>query len=651
MPGRPIAAEREMPAAAGGPARQGGAATLPAPPLPARAPENTALPGRIACAIETVIRVASEAVSALLVTVEIAILLIGVGTRYFFGHPMVWTDELASGLFLWLCMLGGVLALERNEHMKLATLVAWLPPAWRQRAHTFALVAMALFLAEMLPAAYGYAQTEWPILTPALQLHDTYRVGAIGVGAALMFVLCLCRLVRQARLADVLGAAALLALIWGALTLARPLLVAMGTYNLLVFFVLFVAAAVSASVAIFVAFGLSTFAYLATVTHVPLLIVVTRMDDGVSNLVLLAVPLFVFLGLLIEMTGLAKAMIDFLAALLGHVRGGLSYVLLGAMYLVSGISGAKVADMAAVAPALFPEMERRGSERGELIALLSASGAMSDTIPPSLFLITLGSVCSVSIAGLFTGGLLPALLLALCLCAVVYFKTRSEDLTGVQRHPLPEILRLGLVAAPALILPFLIRWAVVFGVATATEVSTLGIAYTIVAGIFVYRRFPLNRLYPALIETVSLSGAILLIIAAATAMAWALTQSGMSQNLVTFMQGVPGGKAMFLTLSIIAFAILGSVLEGIPAIVLFGPLLFPVSRALHINDIHYAMVIIVAMGLGLFAPPFGVGFYGACAVSRGQPDVAMKRIWIYLLALLVGLVVIAAVPQISTCFL
>ena len=134
-----------------------------------------------------------------------------------------------------------------------------------------------------------------------------------------------------------------------------------------------------------------------------------------SSLILLAVPLFVFLGLLIEMTGMARAMVAFLAALLGHVRGGLSYVLLGAMYLVSGISGSKAADMAAVAPVLFPEMKRRGAHEGELVALLAASGAMSETIPPSLVLITIGSVTGVSIAALFTGGLLPALVLALAL--------------------------------------------------------------------------------------------------------------------------------------------------------------------------------------------------------------------------------------------
>jgi tripartite ATP-independent transporter DctM subunit len=189
------------------------------------------------------------------------------------------------------------------------------------------------------------------------------------------------------------------------------------------------------------------------------------------------------------------------------------------------------------------------------------------------------------------------------------------------------------------------------GVATATEVSTVGVVYAVIAGLVVYRQFDLRRLYPILVDTASLSGAILLIIGCATGMAWALTQSGFSRQLVTVMQSVPGGAGGFLAISVIAFIVLGSVLEGIPAIVLFGPLLFPVARALGVHEVHYAMVVIFAMGLGLFAPPFGVGFYAACAIGKVSPDVAMPRVWSYLAALLVALVIIAAVPWLSIGFL
>jgi tripartite ATP-independent transporter DctM subunit len=398
-------------------------------------------------------------------------------------------------------------------------------------------------------------------------------------------------------------------------------------------------------------FALATFGYLALTTSTPLLVMVGRMDEGMSHMILLAVPLFIFLGALIEMTGMAKAMIQFLASLLGHVRGGLSYVLIGAMYLVSGISGSKIADMAAIAPVLFPEMKKRGAKPGDLVALLSATGAQTETIPPSIVLITIGSVTGVSIAALFTGGLLPAVVLGVALCTVVWWRYRHEDLSGVARYSKREIGKLLLIALPAIILPFVIRAAVVEGVATATEVSTIGIFYSVLAGLFLYRQFPWRRLMPMLVETASLTGAIMFIIGCATAMAWGLTQSGFSQDLARIMGSLPGGAYGFLAVSIVAFIILGSVLEGIPAIVLFGPLLFPIARMVGVHDVHYAMVVIFAMGIGLFAPPFGVGYYGACAVSKVDPDEGIPYIWAYMGALLLGLILVAAVPWFSTGFL
>ena len=400
----------------------------------------------------------------------------------------------------------------------------------------------------------------------------------------------------------------------------QPLWRQLGNLNLVVFFVVGVAAAVFAGVPIAFAFGLATLGYVMLTTNTPPMIVVGRMDEGVSHLILLSVPLFVFLGQLIEMTGMARAMVAFLASVLGHVRGGLQYVLLAAMYLVSGISGSKAADMAAVAPVLFPEMKKRGATEGDLVALLAATGAQTETIPPSIVLITIGSVTGVSIAALFTGGVLPGLVLAATLVAVVWVRYRKEDLSGVQRANIRQIGRAFLVALPAIALPFIIRATVVEGVATATEVSTIGIAYGVLAGLLIYRQFDWKRLYPMLVDTASLSGSILLIIGAATAMAWGLTQSGFSRELSEAMRALPGGAGTFMAVSILAFIVLGSVLEGIPAIVLFGPLLFPIAKAVGIHEVHYAMVVILSMGIGLFAPPFGVGYYAACAIGRVDPD-------------------------------
>lgn len=595
-----------------------------------------------------------EALAAALMVAEVAILLCGVISRYVFDAPLIWSDELASALFSWLAMLGAVLALIRGEHMKMTAVVKrWSPPmqAWAQ---SVASLVVCVFVAMIIVPAAQHASGQMDITTPALNMPDGWRALALPVGAALMFCAALARVLSlrslKARSSAIVTVAAVALALW----LAAPALLAIGNLNLLVFFVALVGAAIVLGTPIAFAFGIATVAYLVLVTHAPLDIVVSRMDEGMANLVLLAVPVFVLLGGLLELSGLARTLIDFMCALLGHVRGGLQYVLLGAIFLVSGISGSKAADMAAVAPALFPEMRARGADPEELAALLSASGAMTETIPPSLVLITIGAVCGVSISALFIGGLMPAVVATAMIGFVCWQRARREKPAQVERAPLKRIARTFVIALPALALPILIRVAVVEGVATATEVSTVGVAYTLIVAVLARllgQPVQLRRLYRMLVDAAALSGAILLIIGLATSMAWALTRSGFSGQLVDLMQRVPGGADGFLIVTVICFAILGSVLEGIPAIVLFGPLLFPAARALHINDIHYSMVVILAMGMGLFAPPFGVGFYAACAIGKVSPDGVSRRVWRYMLALLVALALVTFIPWLSTGFL
>ncbi len=605
----------------------------------------------LADSIDAVLGMMVEIPAAILVVAEVVILFAGVVSRYVMHSPLIWSDELASILFLWLAMLGAVVAFRRGEHMRMTAVVGSASPAMRAYLDVVAICAALAFLLLVIWPAYDYAYEESFITTPALQISNTWRAAALPIGTCLMALFALLRLVRagdiKVTLAAIASVVAVIVIFW----MAQPWLRPLGNLNLIIFFVGVAGFCVFAGVPIAFGFGLAVFGYLALTTHTPLMVLVGRMDEGMSHLILLAVPLFVFLGLLIEMTGMARAMVTFLASLLGHVRGGLHYVLLGAMYLVSGISGSKAADMAAVAPVLFPEMKARGAKAGDLVALLAATGAQTETIPPSLVLITIGSVTGVSISALFTGGLLPGVVLAITLSALVWWRYRGEDLSHVTKARPSEVARSFVIALPALALPFVIRAAVVEGIATATEVSTIGIVYGIVIGLLIYRQFDWRRLLPMLIDTACLSGAILLIIGTATGMAWGLTQSGFSRGLAVAMTGLPGGAASFIAVSIVAFVILGSVLEGIPAIVLFGPLLFPIAKQVGVHEVHYAMIIILAMGIGLFAPPFGVGYYAACAIGRADPAEGIRPILGYMLALLAGLIVVAIFPWISIGFL
>jgi tripartite ATP-independent transporter DctM subunit len=602
-------------------------------------------------AIDTWLAHAVELAAAALVTIEVALLFAGIVARYVLHAPLTWSDELASVLFLWLAMLGSVVALRHGGHMRMTTFINRASPQRRAFLEAFGTGSAIAFLVLILGASQQFALEEWDMSMPGLDISSGWRAAAMPVGVILMLASAVLRLMLHARPMTAARALLGIAVVSCLLLLGKPTLMELGNANLLIFFVGMLSVCVFLGVPIAFAFGLATFSYLATTTATPLVVLVGRMSEGMSHLVLLSVPMFVFLGLLIEVTGMARRLIAFLASLLGHVRGGLSYVLIGAMYLISGISGSKAADMAAIAPALFPEMRKRGQKPGELVALLSATGAQTETIPPSLVLITIGSVTGVSISALFTGGMMPAIVVGLMLCVVVWRRNRGEDLSGVPRIPKREIGRSLIRALPALALPFVIRAAVMEGVATATEVSTIGIVYSFIVGLLIYREFDWSRLRPMLVETASLSGAILLIIGAATGMAWALTQSGFSNSLAAWMAELPGGQYAFIAVSVIGFVVLGSVLEGIPAIVLFGPLLFPIARAVGVHEVHYAMVVILSMGIGLFAPPFGVGYYTACAVSRVDPSEGLHPLIPYILTLVLGVIIVAAVPWISIGFL
>jgi len=580
----------------------------------------------------------------------VLILLSGVVSRYLFHHALVWTDELATIIMLWLSMLGAVIAWRRSEHMRLTALARAIGGRASQWFDATVALIVAAFALEMLPASQKLFVADLIDVTPVLNLPRSWIIAAIFVGMLLLLVLSITRLLDLDR-GIVVRVLAVGAIVVAAFFFARPFFATLGNINLVIFFFFIVGGAIAIGTPIAFAFGFGTLTYILFATTVPLEVVVSRMDEGASNIVLLAIPMFILLGYLIVSGGIAQRLVNALASLVGHLRGGLGIVLVFAMYVVSGISGSKTADMAAVAPVLFPEMRRRGSEPNDLVAMLASAGAMAETIPPSLVLIIIGSVTGVSIGALFTAGLMPALLAAVCLLVVILVRSRGDKVELAKRATLREIGVAMFGAIPGFALPFLIRAAVLGGVATATEVSTVGIVYTLLVGAVLYRELKWNAMYPVLRETAALTGAIMLIIATATAMGWALTQSGFAQQLTEALSHAPGGAVGFMALSVLLFIVLGSVLEGIPAVVLFGPLLFPIAKSFGIDEVQYAMVAILGMGVGLFAPPLGFGYYAACALGKVSPDNAMGRMVPYLSSIVVALVIVAAVPWFSTGFL
>jgi tripartite ATP-independent transporter DctM subunit len=589
-----------------------------------------------------------EFASALLLVVIVVMLLVGVVARYVFSIPIVWIDEVVSLSFLWLAMLGTAIAMHRNEHLRLTLFLEMMPERIRGFVHALALVAIAAFLIALIHPAIIYAEDEWFVKTPALNLPNTYRVSALAFGILAMLGVLAVYASHTVSKANLLGASVVVAAFAAACWFGSDFLTSLGLYNIMIFLVVLVALCLVAGVPIAFCFGLGALSYLGFTTTVPLMVIIGRMDEGMSSLILVSVPIFVLLGCVLDATGMGKAIVDFLASLLGHIKAGMSYVLLGSLFIVSGISGSKVSDMATIAPALFPEMKRRGHKPKEMIALLATGAAMADTVPPSIVLIVLGSVAGVSIAGLFQSGVVIAAVLLVALALLARWKARHEMMDNVRRASWPVIGRALMIAGPALVLPFLIRSAVGGGVATATEVSTIAVLYAMIIGQVLYGGIGWRKVYAMLVETAALSGAILLILGTASAMAWAITQSGVVQSLSTFLTTLPGGIFGFMVITILVFLILGCLLEGLPAILILAPIMFPIAKKLGIHDIHYSMVVVTAMNIGLMMPPIGVGFYVACRIGNTSPDEVMGAIWPYIAALIVGLIAIAAVPWFST---
>lgn len=589
-----------------------------------------------------------EFLSAALLVIIISMLFVGVVARYVFSIPIVWIDEVVSLSFLWLAMLGTAIAMHRNEHLRLSLFLEMMPKRIQGFVHALALVAIAAFLLALINPAVIYAQEEWFVKSPALNIPNTYRVSALAFGIIAMLAILVTYATQTVSKSHLFAAVVVISVFAGACWLGSASLTELGLYNIIFFLVILVALCLVAGVPIAFCFGLGALSYLAFATSVPLMVVIGRMDEGMSSLILVSVPIFVLLGCILDATGMGKAIVDFLASLLGHIKAGMSYVLLGSLFIVSGISGSKVSDMATIAPALFPEMKRRGHKPKEMIALLATGAAMADTVPPSIVLIVLGSVAGVSIAGLFQSGVVIAMVLLIALAVLARWKARHEIMDQVKRSSTAVIGKTLLIAAPALVLPFLIRSAVGGGIATATEVSTIAVLYAMIIGQVLYGGLGWKKIYSMLVETAALSGAILLILGTASAMAWAITQSGVVQSLSHFLTTLPGGVISFMIVTILIFLILGCLLEGLPAILILAPIMFPIARKLGIHDIHYSMVVVTAMNIGLMMPPIGVGFFVACRIGNTSPDEVMGAIWPYILALIAGLVIIAAVPWLST---
>lgn len=410
----------------------------------------------------------------------------------------------------------------------------------------------------------------------------------------------------------------------------------------LVFLVLLV---IGAPVA--VAVGLAGYVGALLAAPAPLATSVQTILHQVDSFVLLSLPLFIFAGALMETGGIARRLVALAVALVGWIRGGLGMAVITAEYIFSGISGSTVADVSAVAATTIPGMVRAGYSKELAVAVVSAASAMGILVPPCILMIVIGSVASLSVAALFTAGFLPAVVLALALMVYVWWHAGES---GITAEPMPTAAGVARAFWRALIplgMPAIIFGGILGGVMTPTEASVLAVLYAAIVGLFVYREVTWRDLPEIIVKSAMVTGAVGLLLGTAGLVSWFLTVQQMPDALIRLMTVVPGSSMIFLVATALIFVFFGAVIEGLPAVVILLPSLLPVAKGLGIDPIHYAIVIVAAVGIGLFLPPIGVGLFIACGIADLSVDRATRAMMPFIAVLAVGLVVIILVPWIT----
>ena len=588
----------------------------------------------------------SDATAAILLAADLLVVCGSVLLRFLFNAPVEWADDVARGLMVGSSFFGAASALARSENLGVAFFIYMLPAGVRRVVDAMGAVLVTVIAGYV---AFNAIKLGWlttgQTTGAGLPLELTFY--PMGAGALLMTIFAL-DLFRHRPVRDMIAgmiATGLIAGLYLAWDFAAPGSVpSSGTLMLVGFFI-----TLFGGLPIGFALALAALIFIWVEGTLPGVIFAQQMARGIDNFVLLAIPFFILVGYLMEANGMSVRLIELLQRAVGRMRGGLNVVMVTSMVLFSGISGSKMADVAAVGSVLIPAARRSKQNPGSAVALLAASAVMAETIPPCINLIILGFVANLSIGGLFVAGLLPAGLMALALIIVsIIFGKRTASIDETESRPSMSGLWSGAIASFGLI--FMIFAGFKSGFATATEISAFAAVYAIVIGSLVFRELSFKTAADSFVQAATRSGLVLFIVAAAQSLAFILTLQQVPHAVGDMMLSLSStnGSWLFMLLSIAVLIVMGSVLEGAAALIIFGPLLLPVAVKLGIDPLHFGVVLVISMGLGLFAPPLGLGLYGACLIGNVPIEQTVKPIMGYLGLLFLCLLVIAFVPGIST---
>jgi tripartite ATP-independent transporter DctM subunit len=580
--------------------------------------------------------------AALAVVVMTLLVFFQVLNRYIIGWIVPWTEEVSRILFIWITFAGAYIALKANSHIAVHTFFKRFAPNNQEKISNILILLVSCFIGylfwlslKVIPATFG-------VTTPVLEISYLYIHLSFPIFMGLMFLYLVGRVFQMGwrRLAFSclvsVGIVAGLYLIFGIRPYSGPALVVISLVctGLLITF----------SMPIVFALGIGCALFLVLFKDYPHQIMHTRMVGGIDSFPLLAVPFFILAGELLNTGGVTARLVALAKVLVGSIRGGLGMVTVLGEYFFSGISGSTVADVSAIGSIMVPALKKAGYKADETVSIVSAASAMGMLVPPSIPAVVLGGITGMSVGALFVGGFIPAMVLMACIMILIFIQSVRSKIPLGKRLPFKESMRAVVGAIIPLLCPVIIFAGILTGAATPTEIAVIAVLYAFIVGVFIYREIRWNQIVPILTHTAVTTGSVMLLVGTASALSWILSTNQVPNMVGTAITKISDSPLVFLLLCNLCFILLGAVLEGVPAMLILVPIFLPFVDKLGINQIHFGILCIACLGIGIFLPPIGMGMFIACNFAQIDVGKMFRSFAPYLLVFLIGLFIITCVP-------
>jgi C4-dicarboxylate transporter DctM subunit len=393
--------------------------------------------------------------------------------------------------------------------------------------------------------------------------------------------------------------------------------------------------------------GVASVIYLLIDGSIPPTVIPQRIFVGVDNFTLLAIPLFILAGQIMDAGGISRRLIRLASALVGSIKGGLGQVTVVATMFFSGITGSVSADTAAIGSIMIPAMSEKGYSPERATAIVTAACSVGILIPPSLTMIILAAVTSLSVGALFLAGLIPALIVGCSLMAIIYVQARRGKLPSEGRATAKDLVTAFREAALALLTPVIILGGILGGIFTATESAAIAVFYSLFISMVVYRQIKIGDLPRILGNSAVLAALVLFLVGTASLFGWIIARERLTLLLANWLLSVSSAPWVFLILVNLVFLFIGSILEGSPAVIILAPLLYPIARRMGIDPIHFGTILMANLGVGFVLPPTGLCLVVATGIAKVNMARMIKPLIPYFLVMVATLLLITYVPWLA----